>query len=268
MVTGCSHPATGDKYIPYGATGWTPLVGDWNGDGKSEIGIYKDAVWYLDYGGSGVIDANTRYYQFGAAGWTPLIGDWNGDKKDEIGIYKDGNWYLDYDGNGFWRCRRQILWIRYQRVDTRCTGNGPVTVYTKIGIYNGGNWYIDYNGDGHVLPEVTSIFPTERPDGHTSSGTGMEIGRVRSEYSRTEYGTLTMMAAGPLMPTQNITRSVKQAGHHCREMALIHQQSVHFLTKSMFSDIFYRTLISFSRLKVPVRNYYVANSHTLLIPDP
>ena len=35
-------PATGDKYIPYGATGWTQVVGDWNGDGKSEIGISKD----------------------------------------------------------------------------------------------------------------------------------------------------------------------------------------------------------------------------------
>ena len=74
-------PSTGDRYIPYGAIGWTPLVGDWNGDGKSEIGIYKDAVWYLDYGGSGVIDANTRYYQFGAAGWTPLIATGMGIKK-------------------------------------------------------------------------------------------------------------------------------------------------------------------------------------------
>ena len=91
-----------DKYIPYGATGWSQVVGDWNGDGKSEIGIYKDAVWYLDYGGSGLIDANTRYYQFGAAGWTPVTGDWNGDKKDEIGVYQNGNWYLDYNGNGVW----------------------------------------------------------------------------------------------------------------------------------------------------------------------
>ena len=95
-------PATGDRYIPYGASGWTQLVGDWNGDGKSEIGIYKDGLWYIDYGGSGVIDANTRYYSFGGAGWTPIVGDWNADNKDEIGVYQNGNWYLDYDGNGVW----------------------------------------------------------------------------------------------------------------------------------------------------------------------
>ncbi len=56
-----------DRYIPYGASGWTQLVGDWNGDGTSEIGIYKDGLWYIDYGGSGVIDANTRYFSFGGA---------------------------------------------------------------------------------------------------------------------------------------------------------------------------------------------------------
>jgi hypothetical protein len=95
-------PATGDKYIPYGASGWTQVVGDWNGDGKSEIGIFKDGLWYIDYGGSGVIDANTRYYSFGGAGWTPIIGDWNADTQDEIGVYQNGNWYLDYNGNGVW----------------------------------------------------------------------------------------------------------------------------------------------------------------------
>ena len=83
-------PATSDRYIPYGATGRTQLVGDWNGDGTSEIGIYKDGLWYIDYGGSGVIDANTRYFSFGGAGWTPIVGDWNGDARDEIGVYNAG----------------------------------------------------------------------------------------------------------------------------------------------------------------------------------
>ena len=57
------------------------LVGDWNGDGKSEIGIYKDTVWYLDYGGSGVIDATTRYYQFGLQAGRPLLETGIGIKK-------------------------------------------------------------------------------------------------------------------------------------------------------------------------------------------
>jgi PKD repeat protein len=144
-------PATGDKYIPYGATGWTQVVGDWNGDGKSEIGIYKDGVWYLDYDGSGTINANTKYYSFGGPGWTPLVGDWNADKKDEIGVYNAGNWYLDYDGTGVWSFGDRNYgfgttgWIP---VTGKWTSDG----YTKIGIYNGGNWYMDYNGDGQFIP--------------------------------------------------------------------------------------------------------------------
>jgi hypothetical protein len=144
-------PATGDRYIPYGAGGWTQLVGDWNGDGKSEIGIFKDGLWYIDYGGSGVIDANTKYYSFGAAGWTPLIGDWNGDKKDEIGVYQDGNWYLDYNGNGVWDTGDKNYGFGTTGW-TAVTGKWTSDGYTKIGIYNGGNWYIDYNGDGQFIP--------------------------------------------------------------------------------------------------------------------
>ena len=98
MATVSSYPATGDRYIPYGTSGWTHLVGDWNGDGKSEIGIYKDGFWYIDYGGSGIIDANTKYYSFGGPCLTPLVGDWNADIRDEIGVYNAGNWHLDYDG--------------------------------------------------------------------------------------------------------------------------------------------------------------------------
>ncbi len=62
-------PSTGDKYVPFGAPGWTHLVGDWNGDGKSEIGIYKDTVWYLDWNGNGAWDADIdKVYNFGATG--------------------------------------------------------------------------------------------------------------------------------------------------------------------------------------------------------
>ncbi len=82
---------------------------------------------------------------------------------------------------------------------TPVTGKWTSDGYTKIGIYNAGNWYIDYNGDGQFfLQLVTGISPTERVDGHTSSGTGMETGRARSGSTRTDSGTLIMMAVGSL----------------------------------------------------------------------
>ena len=83
----------------FGAPGWAPIVGDWNGDGKSEMGIYRDGAWYLDSDGTGN-PANATFHFFGAPGWTPIVGDWNGDEKTEIGIYRDGAWYLDTSGTG------------------------------------------------------------------------------------------------------------------------------------------------------------------------
>ena len=79
-------------------------MGDWNGDGRSDIGIYKDGAWYFDYNGNGVWDTGIdKVDTFGAPGWIPVVGNWNGDATgDKIGIYKDGSWYLDNDGSGTW----------------------------------------------------------------------------------------------------------------------------------------------------------------------
>ena len=193
-------PSTGDRYIPYGATGWTQLVGDWNGDGTSEIGIYKDGLWYIDYGGSGVIDANTRYYSFGGAGWTPIVGDWNADKKDEIGVYQDGNWYLDYNGNGAWDTEDKNYGFGTTGW-TPVVGKWTADGISKIGIYNAGNWYIDYNGDGQFIPSTGDKYIPYGATGWTQlvgdwNGDGTsEIGLFKDGFWYIDYGGSGMIDA-------------------------------------------------------------------------
>ncbi len=75
------------------------MIGDWNGDGKSKIGVFKDGAWRLDYNGNGSL---IKVYSFGTTGSIPVVGDWNGDGKSKIGVFKDGAWQLDYNGNGAW----------------------------------------------------------------------------------------------------------------------------------------------------------------------
>ena len=72
------------------------MLGDWNGDNKTEIGVYKDGTWYLDYNSNGMSDAGIdKLDYFGTGGYTPIVGNWNGDATgDKIGIFKDGAWYL------------------------------------------------------------------------------------------------------------------------------------------------------------------------------
>ena len=36
-----------------------PITGDWNGDGKAEIGVFVNGIWYLDFNGNGDWDGTT-----------------------------------------------------------------------------------------------------------------------------------------------------------------------------------------------------------------
>ena len=54
----------------------TPVTGDWNNDGKTEIGCYYNGTWYLDYNGNGAWNGavTDRQYSFGSASMTPVTG--------------------------------------------------------------------------------------------------------------------------------------------------------------------------------------------------
>ncbi|MHB8900373.1 MAG: SdrD B-like domain-containing protein [Thermoguttaceae bacterium] len=89
-----------DHVFQYGSPGDVAISGDWNGDGISNIGLFRQGTWYLDMDGDGRWNANDRFIEsFGAEGDLPVVGDFNGDGIDELGIYRDGQWRLDTDGN-------------------------------------------------------------------------------------------------------------------------------------------------------------------------
>jgi hypothetical protein len=82
----------------YGAPGWTPVVGDWNGDGTVTVGVVdpKTMTWYLrNENSSGVPDVAAPF-QFGLPGWIPVAGDWDGTGSWGIGAFdpSTGTWFL------------------------------------------------------------------------------------------------------------------------------------------------------------------------------
>jgi hypothetical protein len=146
-----------DKAYTFGwaASGMTPVLGDWNGDGRTKIGVFYDGFWYLDYVGNGVWDGgvNDKAYTFGwaASGVVPIVGDWSANGLTKIGIYYGGIWYLDYDGNGVWDGG-----VNDKQYVFGWTGSGVTPVLgdwsgdgrTKVGIFYNGFWYLDYDGNG------------------------------------------------------------------------------------------------------------------------
>jgi hypothetical protein len=132
-----------------------PVVGDWNGDGRTKIGVYYQGFWYLDYDGNGVWDGgvNDKAYNIGwpATGVTPIVGDWSGTGTSKIGIYYYGFWYLDYDGNGVWDGGINDKAYNFGWPATGVTpimGDWNGDGRAKIGIYYYGFWYLDYDGNG------------------------------------------------------------------------------------------------------------------------
>jgi hypothetical protein len=69
-----------------------PVVGDWNGDGKDEPGVFRGNTFHLGY--AAVPPSRTVAFRFGRAGDMPIAGDWNGDGVDTVGVFRRGVFYL------------------------------------------------------------------------------------------------------------------------------------------------------------------------------
>ncbi|MCO6503087.1 MAG: hypothetical protein J5I28_08380, partial [Acidimicrobiales bacterium] len=85
----------------FGNPGDIPLIGDFDGDGKDTVSIYRpsEARFYiinkLGQNGGGLGKADYSFV-FGNPGDVPFVGDWNGDGKDTPGLRRptDGFVYL------------------------------------------------------------------------------------------------------------------------------------------------------------------------------
>jgi len=99
---GVWNPDKGDlKLGPFGGLADIPVMGDWNGDGKTEVGTWSpaDLCFYLDYNGDGQWDPAKGDLKMGPVGSyygdKPLSGDWAGDGHCGLGLWGIWNVYID-----------------------------------------------------------------------------------------------------------------------------------------------------------------------------
>jgi len=169
----------------FGLAGDTTVMGDWNGDGKSDLSVArKNAAtglldWYLDLNGDGYLAE--KIVSFGFATDTPLVGDFDRDGlTDLVAVRKNAqtgllDWFIDRERNGYngevakaygWNTDRPIIgdWNRDGRADmgvTRSvngtmqwlldTNNGADTTAEEVFLH--GSWAdeavaADWNNDG------------------------------------------------------------------------------------------------------------------------
>ena len=139
-----------------GIAGDIPITGDWNGDGRTKVGIYRpsNGLFILDSNGDQQFDAGDAIYNLGVgtqAGDVPVVGDWNGDGRTKVGLFRQGfSWILDYNGNGvFEQGIDKTYAFGGQAGDVPVVGDWTGTGTSKIGLVRQGFfWILDANGNG------------------------------------------------------------------------------------------------------------------------
>ncbi|MBP3692804.1 MAG: carboxypeptidase regulatory-like domain-containing protein [Thermoguttaceae bacterium] len=178
-----------DLWVKLGDTGDQPVVGDWDGDGKADIGVFGRAwegdrdmlagefglpdaenerigqfkhipttnkgYYYVKAHKEGVLrrDVVDHVFEFGREGDFAVAGDWNGDGVYSIGVFNNGRWTIDYDGDGrFTSADKQFTFG--QKGDIPVVGKWDNSEISKVGVYRNGEWILDVEGNGEMNSSV------------------------------------------------------------------------------------------------------------------
>ncbi len=125
-----------DHVFEYGSEGDIAVTGDWNGDGITKIGVYRNGEWYLDMNGDGRWNEDdVRISNLGGKGYIPVVGDFDGDGVDTVGLFHNGEWLIDVDGDH--RLDRTISFG--QEGDQPVVGDWDGDGIDEIGVYRPGS---------------------------------------------------------------------------------------------------------------------------------
>lgn len=165
-----------------------PVVGDFAGIGRVQLGIFFGGMFFIDLNGNGVWDEGDLWVQLGKDRDQPVAGDWDGDGKWDVGIFgpawsgddralrvepglpdaqnrltalrprnlpptpdqaPDDQRLLQRGRQGPTRADLiDHVFMYGQPGDHAVTGDWNGDGIATIGVFRGGTWYLDEDGDG------------------------------------------------------------------------------------------------------------------------
>jgi hypothetical protein len=179
-----------------------PVTGDWNGDGRAEVGVFRNTPSRGEF--LKRVGSRTTTLRFGYPGDTPLVGNWGGTRRSEVAVRRPGtSTFLlrretgrtsaltrlgyptdialtgDWDGDGisnlgFYRPSTRQFWLRsrsgssYSRVTWGASGVMPVS----------GDWNKDGRTDVGVYNQFTGRWQLRVPRGSSYATRSVTYGRA------------------------------------------------------------------------------------------
>jgi len=149
----------------FGVTGDKPIIGDWNGDSKSEAGIFRNGVFYLRDSTGGLYSA----FNYGLTGDVPIAGDWDGDGKTEVGFFRNGLFYLRSSTGGTYDTFNYGYGLTGDKpIAGDWNGDGK----SEVGIFSNGWFYLRNRTTGTTYDYFTYGQSGDEPIAGDWDGTG------------------------------------------------------------------------------------------------
>ena len=132
FVGSMDHVSKGLAFVPKSS-------GDFDADGKADIGIYRNGSWYILRSS----DALVILVGWGIAQDLPVPADYDGDGKTDIAVYRNGDWFIHHSSDGGMTA---VGWGSVGDIPVPADYDGDGK--TDIAVYRSGDWFIHRSSDG------------------------------------------------------------------------------------------------------------------------
>ena len=179
-----------DLKTPFGASGDKGLAGDVDGDGMTDLVLYRNGLWYIDTTRTG--NANLSVAFGGLPGDVPLLGDLDGDGKVDLVIFRAGVWYATTGLDS----TADLTYLFGTNGDVPLIGDINGDGKADLIVYRNGLWYGSTKRDG--VADVVVAFgglPGDIPMAKLIQG-GVDITAVHNHLLRANPETFYMHIGG------------------------------------------------------------------------